>query len=186
MPRITKLGGQGNSFICISIQFSYLFQSLQGTRLCVGAPRQFRPINQAGVQLGLGVQEAGGAQKRLATRDDVWGHFLSWEIRELTQKCWRLQGLRERAEAGAQAVVFSHRRAAPTWAAADRCRICGAGSSLSEPLTRAVRQNHSSSFSETLCLAPPPLSGEEPTLVCLTKSFLLGTISNIYKANRDV
>lgn len=32
----------------------------------------------------------------------------------------------------------------------------------------------------------PPLSGEEPTLVCLTKSFLLRTISDIYKVNRCI
>lgn len=51
-------------------------------------------------------------------------------------------------------------------------RFLGVGSSLGEPLARVVLQNHSSSFSKVHVLAPL-LSGEEPRLVYLTKSFLL-------------
>lgn len=42
------------------------------------------------MQLELGVREAGGAPKRLLTGKDVWGDFLSWEIRHLTWMCLRL------------------------------------------------------------------------------------------------
>lgn len=89
MPGITELGGLGNVFICKSIQFSCC---VSVPPLCpalwLRAPRQFRPIlescrNKPGMS-AAGTGGSRGAQKRLVTRDDVWGHFLSWKIRELT------------------------------------------------------------------------------------------------------
>lgn len=136
----------------------------------------------------MGVREAGGAQKRLVTRDDVWGDSFDLGDQKIDLEVFEAVGIKRQGRIMCFGCGIFPPASSTHVGRRELLRVWGAGSSLGEPLARAGLQSLSGSFSRIPSLAPHhnPGVGGEPMRAHLTKSFLLGTIPNIYRVNRSV